>query len=75
MWGIDGNTGEIVDIRTINIWEPLIVKSQTIKTAIEAACMLLKVDDIVSGISGKKDKKTGPKEEKISPEEVDLEKE
>jgi len=78
MWGIDGNTGEIVDIRTINIWEPLIVKAQTIKTAIEAACMLLKVDDIVSGISGKKGgskKETKEdKEEKISPEEGDTEK-
>lgn len=31
------------------------VKAQTIKTAIESACLLLRVDDIVSGISKKKE--------------------
>jgi hypothetical protein len=36
--------------------------------------MLLKVDDIVSGISGKKKDSKEPKEEKITPEEVDAEK-
>ena len=33
-----------------NIWEPYAVKVQTIKTAIEAASLILRVDDIVSGI-------------------------
>ena len=31
--------------------EPLVVKTQTMKTALEAAAMLLRIDDIVSGIS------------------------
>ena len=35
------------------IWEPLSVKTQILKTAIEAACMILRVDDIVSGMSKK----------------------
>ena len=35
------------------MYEPFAVKSQTIKTAIEAACMLLRIDDIVSGMSNK----------------------
>lgn len=50
-WGIDGVKGTIVDMKEYNIWEPLAVKSQTIKTAIESACLLLRVDDIVSGIT------------------------
>ncbi|ORY39606.1 T-complex protein 1 [Rhizoclosmatium globosum] len=54
-WGINGETGTIVDMKDYGIWEPQAVKSQTIKTAIESACLLLRVDDIVSGLSRKKD--------------------
>jgi T-complex protein 1 subunit gamma len=38
----------------LKVYESFMVKSQTIKTAVEAACMLLRIDDIVSGMSGKK---------------------
>ena len=48
-FGIDGSTGKIVDMTKINIWEAYAVKSQTIKTAIESAIMLLRIDDICSG--------------------------
>ncbi|KAL8870006.1 MAG: hypothetical protein Q9198_007738 [Flavoplaca austrocitrina] len=34
-------------------WEPEAVKLQSIKTAIEAACLLLRVDDICSAKSAK----------------------
>lgn len=34
-WGVDGNTGELADMRQLGIWEPLAVKLQTYKTAIE----------------------------------------
>ena len=54
--GIDGNAGKIADMRTANIWDPVSVKLQTFKTSIEAACMLLRIDDIVSGI--KRDKRS-----------------
>lgn len=37
-------------MREANIWDPISVKLQTFKTSIEAACMLLRIDDIVSGI-------------------------
>lgn len=50
-FGIDGRSGEVVDMRTLGVWEPLIVKTQTMKTAVEAAAMLLRIDDIVSGLS------------------------
>eukprot|EP01016_Furgasonia_blochmanni_P045358 TRINITY_DN637_c0_g1_i1.p1 TRINITY_DN637_c0_g1~~TRINITY_DN637_c0_g1_i1.p1 ORF type:complete len:569 (+),score=184.25 TRINITY_DN637_c0_g1_i1:222-1928(+) len=56
-YGIDGNSGKIADVREASIWEPLAVKIQTYRTAIEAACMLLRIDDVVSGISKKEKKK------------------
>ncbi|KAI8647117.1 T-complex protein 1 subunit gamma [Parasitella parasitica] len=50
-FGIDGEAGKVVDMKDYGIWEPTAVKVQTIKTAIESACLLLRVDDIVSGLS------------------------
>jgi len=50
-WGINGHTGKVVDMHKLGVWEPLQVKAQTIKTSIEAACMLLRIDDIVSGLT------------------------
>ncbi|KAF6738176.1 T-complex protein 1 subunit gamma [Oryzias melastigma] len=54
-WGIDGETGSLTDMSTMGIWEPLAVKAQTYKTAVETAILLLRIDDIVSGHK-KKDK-------------------
>merc|ERR1719436_2295866 len=53
-WGINGETGELADMAQLGIWEPLSVKLQVYKTAIETAILLLRIDDIVSG-SKKKD--------------------
>ncbi|CAK88535.1 unnamed protein product (macronuclear) [Paramecium tetraurelia] len=52
-FGVDGNTGKIAKMNDINVWEPLSVKKQVFKTAIESACMLLRIDDVVSGIKKK----------------------
>lgn len=54
-WGINGETGQLVDMTELGIWEPLSVKLQTYKTAVETAILLLRIDDIVSG-SKKRDK-------------------
>ena len=51
-WGIDGDSGELVDMQELGVWEPLSVKAQTLKTAVEATAMLLRVDSILSGGSG-----------------------
>lgn len=48
-WGINGITGELANMEDLGIWEPMSVKTQTIKTAIESACMIIRIDDIVSG--------------------------
>ncbi len=45
--------GTIVDMKELGVWEPYEVKAQTIKTAIESATLLLRIDDIVSGIQKK----------------------
>jgi T-complex protein 1 subunit gamma len=52
-WGIDGDTGKIVDMREYEVWEPEAVKLQSVKTAVESACLLLRVDDICGAKSAK----------------------
>eukprot|EP00753_Platysulcus_tardus_P015460 PLAT5019.4.p2 GENE.PLAT5019.4~~PLAT5019.4.p2 ORF type:complete len:539 (-),score=319.74 PLAT5019.4:152-1768(-) len=47
--GVDGETGEIVDTAAAGIWDTMRVKKQTLRTAIEAACLMLRIDDVVSG--------------------------
>ncbi|RPA94608.1 GroEL equatorial domain-like protein, partial [Choiromyces venosus 120613-1] len=47
-WGIDGDTGNIVDMKEYGVWEPETVKLRSIKTAIESAYLLLRVDEICS---------------------------
>ncbi|KAM0688003.1 T-complex protein 1 subunit gamma [Conglomerata obtusa] len=45
-YGVNGITGKIEDMREI-VMEPLIIKTQCIKSAIETVCMLLRVDGII----------------------------
>lgn len=52
-WGIDGETGKLVDMNELKVWEPLAVKMQAYKTAIETAVLLLRIDGIVSGTKKK----------------------
>ncbi|MED6119998.1 T-complex protein 1 subunit gamma [Stylosanthes scabra] len=66
--GIDGNTGAIADMKESKIWDAYNVKAQTFKTAIEAACMLLRIDDIVSGIKKKQAPGAGPSKPKVETE-------
>ena len=40
-WGVDGHKGIVADMQTLGIWEPLAVKLQTIKTAIEVRRLIL----------------------------------
>lgn len=59
-WGINGETGVLADMSLLGIWEPLSVKLQVYKTAIETAILLLRIDDIVSGSKKKGDVGQGP---------------
>lgn len=46
--GIDVFSGKVRDIRELDVYEPLIVKKQVIKSATEAATMILKIDDVIA---------------------------
>ena len=51
-FGVDGDNGQVTDMkREGGIWEPTAVKMQSIKTAVESACLLLRVDEICSAKS------------------------
>jgi chaperonin GroEL (HSP60 family) len=54
-FGIDVTTGKIIDMQKELVLEPLRVKQQVIKSATEAANMILKIDDLISikGTGGK----------------------
>ena len=54
MLGIDGDTGKVVDMQNLGVLDPFAVRTQVIKASIEAACMLLRIDDILSGMKNKK---------------------
>uniref|UniRef100_A0A1I8AX50 T-complex protein 1 subunit gamma n=1 Tax=Meloidogyne hapla TaxID=6305 RepID=A0A1I8AX50_MELHA len=57
-WGINGLTGDLADMDQLGIWDPFVVRLQALKTSIETAIMLLRIDDIVSGTK-KKDGSAG----------------
>lgn len=47
-FGVDVFSGKVKDMRKLNILEPLRVKQQVIKSATEAACMILRIDDVIA---------------------------
>ena len=46
--GVDVYECKVRDMREIDVYEPLLVKKQVIKSATEAAVMLLKIDDVIA---------------------------
>lgn len=56
------------------VWDAYNVKVQTFKTAIESACMLLRIDDIVSGIKKKQAPSSTPTKPQVE-EEKDVDSE
>jgi thermosome len=46
--GIDVKTAKITDISKLDIFEPLSVKEQIIKSATEVASMILRIDDVIA---------------------------
>jgi thermosome len=48
--GFDLETGQVVnDIMTIKVVEPTAVKVQAVKSSVEAASMILRIDDVIAG--------------------------
>ena len=46
--GLNIYTGEIVDMRANNVIEPLRTKRQSVASAVEAAIMILRIDDVIA---------------------------
>ncbi len=47
-YGIDVFSGKISDMRKLNVLEPVRVKQQVVKSASEAASMILRIDDVIA---------------------------
>jgi len=64
-YGVDIFTGKVRDMLELKVIEPMRVKQQVIKSATEAACMILKIDDVIAAKGMKEEeKKEGEKEGK-----------
>ncbi len=49
LWaGVNVVEGGVEDMRKLEVYEPLVVKKQIIKSATEAAAMILKIDDVIA---------------------------
>jgi len=59
VWGVNVFTGKVMDMYGNGVIEPLRVKEQAIKSAAEAASMILRIDDVIAA--------TKPKEPKGGP--------
>jgi len=59
-FGVDVFSGEIKDMRALNVIEPLRVKLQVVKSATEAASMILRIDDVVASKGTKGEMPRGP---------------
>jgi thermosome len=46
--GINAKEGKIDDMFSLNVVEPVAVKEQIAKSATEAACMILRIDDVIA---------------------------
>ncbi len=60
LMGVDVYTGKIINMYEKGVIEPLSVKEQAIKSAAEAASMILRIDDVIAA--------SKPKEEEKGPE-------
>jgi chaperonin GroEL (HSP60 family) len=64
-YGVDVLNNRLHDMMSLNVIDPVAVKKQVIKSAVEAASLVLKIDDIIaaSKLSEKESKKEGKKKE------------
>ncbi len=68
--GVNVLEGKLDDMYKLNVLEPVLVKKQSIKSAVEAAAMILKIDDVIA--ASRLEEKKG-KEEKTGEEESSFE--
>lgn len=59
----------LADMKATGVWEPFVVKLQTIKTAIESACLILRVDDVIIGLKPNESSSSG--QQQGNPEDME----
>src|SRR5215216_1899846 len=52
-YGVDVLEGKVADVASKNIYEPILVKEQIIKSATEAASMILRIDNVITASKSK----------------------
>ncbi|MEM1900656.1 MAG: thermosome subunit beta [Candidatus Nezhaarchaeales archaeon] len=67
--GIDVYNGKPVDMLKLGVIEPLSVKLTALKSATEAAAMILRIDDVIAAARSETAKEKGPSKEKEEGEE------
>ncbi|HUW47374.1 MAG TPA: thermosome subunit beta [Patescibacteria group bacterium] len=51
--GVNVQSGKVEDMKKLGVLEPLSVKTQMVKSATEAATMILRIDDVIAGVKMK----------------------
>ncbi len=60
--GVDPFKGKVADLKKLEVYEPLAVKMQALKSASEAANMILRIDDVIAASKEGKGPAKGPEE-------------
>jgi len=47
-YGVGASQGKVEDMEKIGVYEPAVVKRQVMSSATEAACMILRIDDVIA---------------------------
>jgi len=68
VWGVNVFTGKVMDMYGNGVVEPLRVKEQAIKSAAEAASMILRIDDVIAATKPKEGKGGPPSGEGMEEE-------
>ncbi|MGB9706426.1 MAG: TCP-1/cpn60 chaperonin family protein, partial [Pyrobaculum sp.] len=62
-YGLDVYQGKVVDMISLGLIEPLTVKLNALKVAVEAASMILRIDEIIAASKLEKEKEKEEKKE------------
>lgn len=61
-YGVGALSGKVEDMEPVGVYEPSVVKEQIISSATEAACMILRIDDVIASSKMKETRPGGPGE-------------
>jgi thermosome subunit len=63
-YGLDVYQGKVVEMMALGLIEPLTVKLNALKVAVEAASMILRIDEIIAASKLEKEEKEKKEEKK-----------